>query len=151
MSYDTYNQLIAEYGKKQLQVIILMEEINRLNYRYNELQAHLEKAEEYIIHIQEANGGAAVNGNELGLLKEQYEAELARAAEEKNTLNLTIQRLQNSIEQSSIVERTTKVSSSVPLNVNDGEESRLRQELARKEEETRLISEELAILNSKYA
>lgn len=62
VSYDNYNQLIAEYGKKQLQVIILMEEINRLNYRYNELQAHLEKAEEYIIHIQETNNTGNVGG-----------------------------------------------------------------------------------------
>lgn len=139
MSYDTYNQLIAEYGKKQLQIIILMEEINRLNYRYNELQAHLEKAEEYIIHIQETSG-AGGNGNELGLLREQYEAELARAAEEKNTLNLTIQRLQNSIEQSDNIERTTKVSSSLPSNIGNGEESLLREELARKEEEVRLLS-----------
>ena len=138
MSYDTYNQLIAEYGKKQLQIIILMEEINRLNYRYNELQAHLEKAEEYIIHIQETSG-AGGNGNELGLLREQYEAELARAAEEKNTLNLTIQRLQNSIEQSGNIERTTKVSNSLPSNV-ENEQSVLREELARKEEEARLLS-----------
>lgn len=120
VSYDNYNQLVAEYGKKQLQVIILMEEINRLNYRYNELQAHLEKAEEYIIHIQETNNGnvGGVTTNELALLREQYEAELARAAEENNTLNQTIHRLQTSIEQSSIIEKTAKVSSS-QLNVNN--------------------------------
>lgn len=141
VSYESYNQLIAEYGKKQLQVIILMEEINRLNYRYNELQAHLEKAEEYIIHIQETkkSSGAEVNTNEVNevaLLREQYEAELARVAEENNTLNQTIYNLQTSIEQSTIIERTSKVASS-PLKVDD---DRLLQELARKEEETRLLS-----------
>ena len=138
VSYESYNQLIAEYGKKQLQVIILMEEINRLNYRYNELQAHLEKAEEYIIHIQETNNssGAEVNTNEVALLREKYEAELARVTEENNTLNQTIYNLQTSIEQSTIIERTSKVASS-PLKVDD---DRLLQELARKEEETRLLS-----------
>lgn len=141
VSYESYNQLIAEYGKKQLQVIILMEEINRLNYRYNELQAHLEKAEEYIIHIQETkkSSGAEVNTNEVNevaLLREQYEAELARVAEENNNLNQTIYNLQTTIEQSTIIERTSKVSSS-PLKVDD---DRLLQELARKEEETRLLS-----------
>jgi hypothetical protein len=39
-----------------LQSIILLEEISRLNFRFQEMQTHLEKAEEFIIHLQSASG-----------------------------------------------------------------------------------------------
>jgi hypothetical protein len=35
VSYDIYQNLVAEYGRKELQVIILLEEINRLNVLSN--------------------------------------------------------------------------------------------------------------------
>lgn len=49
---EIYQNLIVEYGRKALQAIILLEEINRLNIQVNELNGNLEKAEEYIIRIQ---------------------------------------------------------------------------------------------------
>jgi hypothetical protein len=41
VSYEIYQNLIVEYGRKELQVIILLEEINRLNTQGSELKEHL--------------------------------------------------------------------------------------------------------------
>jgi hypothetical protein len=36
-----------------MQTLILLEEVSRLNQKVNEMKEHLEKAEEYIITLQE--------------------------------------------------------------------------------------------------
>jgi len=47
ISEEYYYNLLAEYGKKFMQTLILLEEINRLNVKVTEIREHLEKAEEY--------------------------------------------------------------------------------------------------------
>jgi len=60
-----------------MQTLILLEEINRLNERDNEIRQHLERAEEYIITLQE-------NHDENRL--KMYEDEIARLTSEINSL-----------------------------------------------------------------
>lgn len=47
-----YDELAALYSQRELQRLILLEEINRLNNVYDECHNHLERAEEYIIQLQ---------------------------------------------------------------------------------------------------
>ena len=44
---------MVDLGKKELQVIILLEEINRLNVLRNEVLNHLKRAEDYIVGAQD--------------------------------------------------------------------------------------------------
>jgi len=43
-----YESLIESNAKKTLQVIVLMEEVNRLNHQFNTLRDHLFQAEAHI-------------------------------------------------------------------------------------------------------
>ena len=77
ISEEYYYNLLAEYGKKFMQTLILLEEINRLNVKVTEIREHLEKAEEYIISLQE-------NHDENRL--KMYEDEITRLTAEYNAL-----------------------------------------------------------------
>jgi hypothetical protein len=77
ISEEYYYNLLAEYGKKFMQTLILLEEINRLNVKVTEIREHLEKAEEYIITLQE-------NHDENRL--KMYEDEITRLTAEYNAL-----------------------------------------------------------------
>ncbi len=63
-----------------MQVLILLEEINRLNVKVTEIREHLERAEEYIITLQE-------NHDENRL--KMYEDEITRLTTEYNALLAT--------------------------------------------------------------
>lgn len=52
--------LVLEYGKLQFRSIILLEEINRLNFVLNEVRGFLSNAETYIFEIEGRQQQAAV-------------------------------------------------------------------------------------------
>ena len=76
---DVYSGLVVDLGKKELQVIILLEEINRLNVLRNEVLNHLKRAEDYIVGAQDyikqlenkLNSHNDLNGNQMERYKQQ--------------------------------------------------------------------------------
>ena len=53
MDHQEYEQLLSEIRKREEEAVLLNQEISNLNERYTETRDHLERAEEYIIQLQE--------------------------------------------------------------------------------------------------
>jgi hypothetical protein len=49
ISLDEY---YSKIGERDLRIIILLEEVNRLNQKYIEIRGHLQKAEDFIEELQ---------------------------------------------------------------------------------------------------
>jgi chromosome segregation ATPase len=83
---EVFDSLFLENGKKMMQIVILMEEINRLNHFYNQIREHLRRAEE---HIQETQGYIAE-------LERQVKVEAFKSTE-SNTYKIKNKELENKI------------------------------------------------------
>lgn len=54
MDRQIYNDLLRLYGKKSMQVVILLSEVNRLNTKCNEDDSQLKIAEEKIAKLNKS-------------------------------------------------------------------------------------------------
>ena len=86
VDYDTYSKIAIEYGRVSLQSVVLLNEIDRLNEKVNELTGHLSVAESEIMRLHEVlesqqSGVAADASYEVQRLREEIELLTNKLAE----------------------------------------------------------------------